>query len=221
MALDTLAKRLNETKVGGLSWSRRTVCVVLRDLAKLGVVTPSGYMSARGTRLRVLHPEKLPDKRESCTPAPRESCTQEVPRNLELKGYSDTREAAKNAACEPDAPSLKRNQEKATTQEKPKPARYTVLDVLNALTRYYGPELAPGLYFHIDGRIAAARGVDPNSDATAYWPLHVRYWIRAAQNLFAQYEEHIAIAIATKWEFASTARIRWNERAEKWEWIRR
>ena len=202
MAVDTLAKRLDKDKVGGFTWSRRTVCVVLRDLAALGVVTPSGYVSARGTRLRVLHPDVLPAKRESCTPAPRESCTQEVPKSTsELKRYSDTGTAAKNAAGQPPCYEFK-------NQEKPKPKPLIYLDILNALTRYCGgPELAEGLYWYIDRRI----------DAAGAQPRYMRYWLKAAENLFRQCPQHAAIAMATKWGFQPEAMAHWNEQSERWE----
>jgi hypothetical protein len=54
----------------------------MAQLKQLGVMVPLEYVHQRGTRRRVLNPKPL---LESCTPASRESCTQELPRKFHNK----------------------------------------------------------------------------------------------------------------------------------------
>jgi hypothetical protein len=51
----------------------------MAQLKQLGVMVPLEYVHERGTRRRVLNPKPL---LESCTPASRESCAQEVPKKF-------------------------------------------------------------------------------------------------------------------------------------------
>jgi hypothetical protein len=89
----------------------------MAQLKQLGVMVPLEYVHQRGTRRRVLNPKPL---LESCTPASRESCTQEVPRKFhkqkeKIENFETlTRRVSSEQAAEESGDSHPDSWEKAT-----------------------------------------------------------------------------------------------------------
>jgi hypothetical protein len=141
-SLNTIVRRLNESLVGNFHWSRRTVCRTLGDLSRLGLVTPSGYMSMRGTRLRVCHPEAL--RRESGTPAPAnvapyKTVTPQNNKNRQIDSPHDRKTSCGPACSQTFKPV------RPESLEPKSPA----LEILDAFTVKYGVEMASALFHWI------------------------------------------------------------------------
>lgn len=167
-----------------LGWSRRTVCTVMAELKLLGVMVPQGYVAEHGTRLRTLNPAALHSfSRKSCTPARRESCTQEVPKKFHKK-ESDTGDTAKTAATI-SAPFSENQKQEKTRQLR---VRHTCQSAFTAAVRIFcsplwfemDKESAEGLAYWIAYRCMRASGRCPESTT---------YYMKSAENFFMEYDQ--------------------------------
>jgi hypothetical protein len=188
-SLNTIARRLNETAVGNFHWSRRTVCRTLRDLSRLGLVMPSGYMSMRGTRLRVCRPEAL--RAECGTPAPANVAHKKVVTAQNNNNRQIDSRHAQKTACRPSvSPTPKPPRPEGTEKPEAKPFEQVALEILDYFTHGFGPCQAIDL------------SADPETASLLFSWLHTRhtkrhyappiqypkaYYIKAAENFFAQY----------------------------------
>lgn len=183
-SLETIVRRLNESLVGNFHWSRPTVCRTLRDLSRLGLVTPSGYMAMRGTRLRVCHPEAL--RRESDTPAPANL----TPYKTVLKAennkprYIDTRVRPKTAEPRAALVTSKPVRPESTAKPEPKPFELAIVEVLDSFTLKYGVEMASALMHWIMVR-TNRRQIAPRIE-------HIKaYCFKAAESFYDQHPNDV------------------------------
>lgn len=167
-----------------LGWSRRTVCTVMAELKLLGVMVPQGYVAEHGTRLRTLNPAALHSfSRESCTPARRESCTQEVPKKFHRKEEDRGDTAAKTAAVSSHLPLIQKQNTPSRTwvRHTPQSAFDAAVRIFRSPARFeMDEEDARGLAYWIAYRCMRASG---------HCPLTTTYYMKSAENFFMQYDQ--------------------------------